>query len=438
MGCFPSKEQDAEDVVPSEEEEAAASAATLAAPEQAAEDRTRRSRKQAYLALIERNNAHDEISMSEWPNPAERSLDLCLPVAIDYVEPRGGNPGHNGPVGWDVFKSTTDRWRFIKSALLVLSSNGFHTISSNRIDLFFPRIHYNEAIAYRASLAVMMEDGSKIKHSIVSTNWGANRRAAFIHLIFDVEKQLESFLSSSLNHVPVLKNNGIIRPPRPVVLPRQNSASSVTPSPRHVTPKRSQPHISAAPIYQGRILREIGYPQYYHIPPRPPMSTFVYHNPTKNPAISTINTHSYGSLRSQSHGYPGVVSYSSPQIRKVPAYSHDYRYDWRINNPEWSIPENYGLDTNYGLEIKPQKPRRPARSKPSSDVLQEPIRYRSLDTRLSEKASSKSLNPHDHGEAEIIENEYHAKDLLNERTGDVFQDSESVLKKSPRVKVKEV
>ncbi|KAF7191372.1 hypothetical protein HII31_07395 [Pseudocercospora fuligena] len=433
MGCFPSKEQDAEDVVPSEEEKTAVSAATQVEPEQAAADRTKRSRKRAYLALIERRNAHREISIPQWPNPAERSLDLCLPVAIDYVEPRGVNIGHTGPVGWDVFKNTKDRWKFIKSALLVLSSNGLHTISSNRVDLFFPRIHFHDAIAYRASLAVMMEDGSKIKHSIVSANWGANRRAAFIHLMFDIEKQLEAFLSSSLNHVPVLKNDGLLRPPRPAIQPRQNSGqnsvSSVTSSTRHVTPRCSQPHISAQPTYQGRVLSEIGYSQYYHIPSRP-QSTFVYQNPAARPAFSTINTHSLGSLRPQSHGYPGFVSYSSPQARKVPAYSHDYQYDWRLNDPEWSIPEN------YGVEIKPQKPRRPTKSKSSSDL---PIRYRSLDPRLSEKASSKSLNPRYHGEPKVIENEYYAKELLNERTGDLFfGDRESVLKKSPRVRVKEV
>ena len=115
MGCFPSKQQDAEDVAPSEEEKAAVSAATQVGPEQekAAAERTKRSRKRAYLALIEPRNAHREVSIPQWPNPAERSLDLCLPVAIDYVEPRGINIGHTGPVGWDVFKNTKDRWKFI-------------------------------------------------------------------------------------------------------------------------------------------------------------------------------------------------------------------------------------------------------------------------------------------------------------------------------------
>ena len=140
------------------------------------------------------------------------------------------------------------------SALLVLSGNGCHSITSNRIELFFPRMSFNQAIAYRCSLAVMDECGLQIKHSIVSAQWGADRRAAFIHLMFDVEHQLEVLLSSSLNHIPVLRNDEMIRPSRPMVLPKQSSASSTSSSTRQITTRRSQPNISMTqPTYRGRV-----------------------------------------------------------------------------------------------------------------------------------------------------------------------------------------
>ncbi|KXT03884.1 hypothetical protein AC578_8941 [Pseudocercospora eumusae] len=438
MGCFASKEQHAEDVIPFEEERAAMpfederaamGAATPAAPEPAAVDLTERSRERASLAHDERNNAYREISTPQWPNRAARSLDSCLPVAIDYVEPRGVKLGHTGPVGWDVFKSTKDRSKFIiphartillttstESALLVLSSNGVHTISSNRIELFFPRIHLHDAIAYRASLAVMVEDGSKIKHSIVSTNWGANRRAAFIHLMFEVEKRLDAFLSSSLNHVPVPKNDGIIRPPPRVVQLRKNSASSGTSSTRPVAPKRSKPHVSSPPTYRGQIWRQIGAPQYYHIPQRPHM-TFVYHNPaaTRESPVS----YPLPDARKLPAYSPGSVCYSSPEARKLPIYSHDYRYDWRINDPDWSPPDNFGLGRFTQL------PRRPVRPRSNSDVLQETIRHR--------KARSKPQNLRPHREPMIMENDYYyTQDLSNARIGDIVEDSrEGGLKNRP-------
>lgn len=284
----------------------------------------------------------------------------------------------------------------------MLSGNGFHVITSNRIELFFPRVSFNQAIAYRASLAVMDECGLQIKHSIVSANWGADRRAAFIHLMFDVEQQLEVLLSSSLNHIPVLKNDGTIRPSRPKLLPRQSDASSTTTtSSRQITARRSLPHMSTTlPTFRGRVIGGVGYSPQFSPPAHG--SSMVHQNRMFRPAISNFNTASRSSLVSLNSGqYSGIASFpNGPQAIKTPIYCNDYRYDWRKTSPMCSA-QVHRLNQPILL---------PHKSKSSSDLLHNSsIRYKSLDPRLEEAAPAKAVL------------EYFARDALNEKAGEIFE-----------------
>jgi hypothetical protein len=125
------------------------------------------------------------------------SLEAVLPFPNDYV-PKPGDPA--APLGWRVFDSEEDRKRFIRSALLVLSQNGFHNISQNRVELFYSRVGNNN-VAFRASLAVMDATELVIRRSVVSSRFGSTRRTAFIHLQVDLEQQLDAMLKSAETHI---------------------------------------------------------------------------------------------------------------------------------------------------------------------------------------------------------------------------------------------
>lgn len=93
------------------------------------------------------------------------------------------------------------------AVLIVLSGNGYRSISDCRVELFFPRCGM-DVMAYRAGLAVMDENSNTgdymsavATHSFMARQFGVDRKAAFKELMFDIEAMLESHLHNGNTHI---------------------------------------------------------------------------------------------------------------------------------------------------------------------------------------------------------------------------------------------